>query len=52
MSVADKFRERVEQGYGVIVTNVPPDPDLDGHWSSSLGIRDVFKIARGGRPKS
>ena len=47
MSVADKFRERVDHGYGVIVTNVPPDPDLDGHWSSSLGIRDVFKIARG-----
>lgn len=46
MSVARKFRERIEQGYGVIVTNVPANPDLEAHWASSLGIRDIFKIAR------
>ena len=46
MSVAEKFKERVGQGYGVIVTDVPNNADLEKHWSSALDIRDIFKIAK------
>jgi DNA helicase II / ATP-dependent DNA helicase PcrA len=45
-AIASKFRARVEQGYGVIVTDVPEKPDLESHWASSLDIRDIFKISR------
>lgn len=46
-SASSKFEDRIKQGYGVIVTDVPIKSDTEGHWASSLGIQDIYKIYSG-----